>query len=75
MIQPSGQMTVFPSTYTLADAAEALAAAPAGTVLVQGSTADLEAMAARVRLGHSELERRAARRKTQRASRRRNRPS
>lgn len=44
-----------------------------GEVLVQGTAAELDEMTKRIRLGQRELQNRAARRKQQKQSRRRNR--
>lgn len=66
MIGPSGNYAML-ATSTLPPDAEP------GSLLVFGSEPEVRALAAKVRLGHREQEARAARRKRQRESRRRNR--
>lgn len=66
MIEPTGQ-------YAMLDSSTLPPDAPAGSLLVFGTEQEVAAIAQRVKLGHVELERRAARRRQQRASRKRNR--
>lgn len=66
MIEPSGNYRMLPTSALPYDA-------PDGSLLVFGTEPEVAAMAARVKLGHDEIERRRARRKRQSDSRRRNR--